>query len=59
MEQEKNPEAVMEIVKFYQEGGGDVWDKMGAALNNTAPMIPPQLPQKSLLDESLFSPVSL
>jgi hypothetical protein len=19
----------MEIVKFYQEGGGDVWDKMG------------------------------
>ena len=31
MEQEKNPQAVMEIVKFYQEGGGDVWDKMGAA----------------------------
>lgn len=30
MEQEKNPQAVMEIVKFYQEGGGDVWDKMGA-----------------------------
>ena len=30
-EQEKNPQAVMEIVKFYQEGGGDVWDKMGAA----------------------------
>ncbi|KAF9785300.1 kinase-like domain-containing protein [Thelephora terrestris] len=29
MEQEKNPQAVMEIVKFYQEGGGDVWDKMG------------------------------
>jgi p21-activated kinase 1 len=28
-EQEKNPLAVMEIVKFYQEGGGgDVWDKM-------------------------------
>ncbi|KII87396.1 hypothetical protein PLICRDRAFT_43026 [Plicaturopsis crispa FD-325 SS-3] len=29
-EQEKNPQAVMEIVKFYQEGHGDVWDKMGA-----------------------------
>lgn len=32
-EQEKNPQAVMEIVKFYQEGrseGGNVWDKMGA-----------------------------
>ncbi|PPQ64773.1 hypothetical protein CVT24_007859 [Panaeolus cyanescens] len=28
-EQEKNPQAVMEIVKFYQEGHGDVWDKMG------------------------------
>jgi p21-activated kinase 1 len=30
-DQEKNPLAVMEIVKFYQEGGGDVWDKMGHA----------------------------
>ena len=34
-EQEKNPQAVMEIVKFYQEGraeaGADVWEKMGAA----------------------------
>lgn len=29
-EQEKNPQAVMEIVKFYQEGRGDVWDKMSA-----------------------------
>lgn len=30
-EQEKNPQAVMEIVKFYQESRGDtsVWDKMG------------------------------
>lgn len=28
-EQEKNPQAVMDIVKFYQEGHGDVWDKMG------------------------------
>lgn len=34
LEQEKNPQAVMEIVKFYQEGraeaGADVWEKMGA-----------------------------
>ncbi|EJF64037.1 Pkinase-domain-containing protein [Dichomitus squalens LYAD-421 SS1] len=34
-EQEKNPQAVMEIVKFYQEnniarGDTSVWDKMGA-----------------------------
>ena len=29
-EQEKNPQAVMEIVKFYQETrGGEVWEKMG------------------------------
>ena len=34
-EQEKNPLAVMEIVKFYQEGHGDVWDKMGTL--DTAP----------------------
>ena len=35
-DQEKNPQAVMEIVKFYQEGRGvgredDVWEKMGGA----------------------------
>ena len=30
-EQVKNPLAVMEIVKFYQEGGGDIWDWMGYA----------------------------
>jgi p21-activated kinase 1 len=29
LEQERNPQAVMEIVKFYQEGRGEVWDKMG------------------------------
>ncbi|KAJ7224313.1 STE/STE20/PAKA protein kinase [Mycena pura] len=29
-EQEKNPQAVMEIVKFYQEGRGSSWDKLGA-----------------------------
>jgi len=27
-DQEKNPLAVMEIVKFYQEGDVDVWDMM-------------------------------
>nr|GAT47336.1 STE/STE20/PAKA protein kinase [Mycena chlorophos] len=30
LEQEKNPQAVMEIVKFYQEGQGASWDKLGA-----------------------------
>ncbi|KAI0281178.1 kinase-like domain-containing protein, partial [Russula brevipes] len=30
-DQEKNPLVVTEIVKFYQEGGGDIWDKMGYA----------------------------
>jgi p21-activated kinase 1 len=41
-DQEKNPLAVMEIVKFYQEGGGDVWDKMGhAALGSSqSPPVP-------------------
>ncbi|KIJ55814.1 hypothetical protein M422DRAFT_152337 [Sphaerobolus stellatus SS14] len=40
-EQEKNPQAVMEIVKFYQEGagGGDVWDKMGHAAGTVVPPI--------------------
>ena len=40
LEQEKNPQAVMDIVKFYQEGHGDVWDKMGAI--ETTPYIGPQ-----------------
>ncbi|KAA1469009.1 Pkinase-domain-containing protein [Dentipellis sp. KUC8613] len=55
-EQEKNPLAVMEIVKFYQEGGGDVWDKMGHA---PAPFPlagqPPPPPQKSP-EDMLSSP---
>lgn len=29
-DQEKHPQAVMEIVKFYQEGQGHAWDKLGA-----------------------------
>ncbi|KDQ11938.1 hypothetical protein BOTBODRAFT_96695, partial [Botryobasidium botryosum FD-172 SS1] len=42
-DQEKNPQAVMEIVKFYQEGrgGGEVWDKMGR-VKSAADPIPPQ-----------------
>ncbi|KAK2463510.1 hypothetical protein APHAL10511_004261 [Amanita phalloides] len=43
-EQEKNPQAVMDIVKFYQEGPvNDVWDKLGAV----APIPTQQLPQRS------------
>ncbi|KIK96044.1 hypothetical protein PAXRUDRAFT_32643 [Paxillus rubicundulus Ve08.2h10] len=41
-DQEKNPQAVMDIVKFYQEGHGDVWDKMGAV--ETTPYIGGQTP---------------
>jgi len=40
-DQEKNPLAVMEIVKFYQEGGGDVWDKMGHAATPGGSQSPP------------------
>ena len=57
-EQEKNPEAVMEIVKFYQEGGGgDVWDKMGGALKAGPPILPAPPPSKPLMDESFYTPV--
>jgi hypothetical protein len=55
MEQEKNPEAVFEIVKFYQEGGGDVWDKMGAAVKSQVSSAPLQ---RHLVEEALYSPVS-
>ncbi|CAK5267802.1 unnamed protein product [Mycena citricolor] len=60
-DQEKNPQAVMEIVKFYQEGQADgAWDKLGAipydtvdsggggggdGLNN--PRLPPLPPKKA------------
>ena len=57
-EQEKNPEAVMEIVKFYQEGGGgDVWDKMGGALKGGPPVLPAPPASKPLMDESFYAPV--
>lgn len=55
-EQEKNPQAVMDIVKFYQEGHGDVWDKMGAI--ETTPYIGPQkgLPAEDSLQNSRAAP---
>lgn len=58
-EQERNPEAVMEIVKFYQEGGGggDVWDKMGGALKSGPPILPAPPPSKPLMDDSFYTPV--
>jgi p21-activated kinase 1 len=42
-EQERNPQAVMEIVKFYQEGHGDPWDKIGFGAG-ASPQETPQLP---------------
>ncbi|KAF8074864.1 STE/STE20/PAKA protein kinase [Lyophyllum atratum] len=51
-EQEKNPQAVMEIVKFYQEGHGDVWDKLGNVGGGTESTFAPKL------DESLQNPRS-
>lgn len=54
-EQEKNPQAVMEIVKFYQEtggGGASVWDKMG----NLAPQS--QSSTKQYVDDGFSNPVS-
>jgi p21-activated kinase 1 len=51
-DQEKNPQAVMEIVKFYQEGRGDVWDKLGAMGGPTDPSY-----RASNIDESLQNPV--
>ncbi|GBE86664.1 Serine/threonine-protein kinase SMU1 [Sparassis crispa] len=55
-EQEKNPQAVMEIVKFYQEGRGDtsVWDKMGAV---AAPQpIQPSSQPKAYVDDGFQNP---
>lgn len=51
----------MEIVKFYQEGGGggDVWDKMGGALKTGPPILPAPPPSKPLMDESFYTPVRL
>jgi p21-activated kinase 1 len=51
-EQEKNPQAVMEIVKFYQEGQADKWDKIG----NMSPAAP-EHPYHPKLDDPLHNPV--
>jgi p21-activated kinase 1 len=51
-DQEKNPQAVMEIVKFYQEGRGDVWDKLGAMGGPADPSY-----RASNIDDSLQNPV--
>ncbi|KAG8863044.1 signal transducing kinase of the PAK [Serendipita sp. 405] len=48
LEQEKNPQALMEVVKFYQEGGlgggpikDNIWDKMGnIPVTPTSPAAP-------------------
>jgi hypothetical protein len=51
LEQEKNPQAVMEIVKFYQEGNSsDVWAKMGT-------IEPPTNQPQNLKDTSWSYPV--
>jgi p21-activated kinase 1 len=52
-DQEKNPQAVMEIVKFYQEGRGDVWDKLGAMGGQTDP----SYGASNNIDDSLQNPV--
>ncbi|GLB41910.1 putative P21-Rho-binding domain containing protein [Lyophyllum shimeji] len=51
-EQEKNPQAVMEIVKFYQEGHGDPWDKLGNVGGGVDPTFAPKF------DDSLQNPRS-
>jgi p21-activated kinase 1 len=59
LEQEKNPQAVMEIVKFYQEGRGEgsVWDKMGAIPAPPAVSTPGATP-RSFMEENFQNPVS-
>ncbi|CAE6419848.1 unnamed protein product [Rhizoctonia solani] len=52
LEQERNPEAVMEVMKFYQETNGaasigDVWDKMNPGSpggKSSPPDVPSKLP---------------
>ncbi|KAL1944915.1 hypothetical protein VTO73DRAFT_2535 [Trametes versicolor] len=60
LEQEKNPQAVMEIVKFYQEnnrGDTSVWDKMGAISAPTPPTPSAStMAPKTFMDEGLQSP---
>ncbi|CAE6473055.1 unnamed protein product [Rhizoctonia solani] len=49
LEQERNPETVMEVMKFYQETQGavaigDVFDKMNGHPNSSPPDLPSKLP---------------
>ncbi|CCO29884.1 p21-activated kinase 1 [Rhizoctonia solani AG-1 IB] len=51
LEQERNPETVMEVMKFYQETQGavsigDVWDKMNPGSPTTGKPSPPDVPSK-------------
>ena len=58
-EQEKNPQAVMEIVKFYQEnnrGDTSVWDKMGA-IHAPTPPTPVAPAQQRPFDDGFVNPV--
>ncbi len=61
LEQEKNPQAVMEIVKFYQEnnrGDTSVWDKMGAIHAPTPPTpVAPSQP-RPFNEDGFQNPVS-
>ncbi|KAH9940831.1 Pkinase-domain-containing protein [Epithele typhae] len=60
-EQEKNPQAVMEIVKFYQEnnrGDTSVWDKMGAVAAPTPPTPVATSQQRPFMDDGFSNPRS-
>ncbi|CAE6417825.1 unnamed protein product [Rhizoctonia solani] len=51
LEQERNPETVMEVMKFYQETQGavaigDVWDKMNPGSPTGGKPSPPDVPSK-------------
>ncbi|KAH9857356.1 Pkinase-domain-containing protein [Lenzites betulinus] len=61
LEQEKNPQAVMEIVKFYQEnnrGDTSVWDKFGAIAAPLPAVTPTSSASQSrpFTDDALQSP---
>ncbi|KAI0640811.1 kinase-like domain-containing protein [Trametes meyenii] len=58
-EQEKNPQAVMEIVKFYQEnnrGDTSVWDKIGSISAPTPPTPVAAPGPKTFMDDGFQSP---
>lgn len=59
LEQEKNPQAVMDIVKFYQESRGEVsvWDKMGAIPAPPPTSSPPS--SRSYTEDGFQHPVRL